>query len=196
SDESETTQNHQSKFKDISQVSWAHEALYYLEDKGVIAGVEEDKFDPMASVTREQFIKMLLCAFNLNDSSAAVDFNDVDGNAWYYPYVASAVKAGIVTGRDDNSFGVGERITRQDMAVLVNRCIQKTGYRPAGSDLTFDDVNSIADYAKEAVGFMKYAKVINGMGDGNFAPAQTATRAQSAVIIYNAMKITGYVEEA
>jgi len=33
--------------------------------------------------------------------------------------------------------------------------------------------------------------IINGMGDGTFAPANNATRAQSAKVIYSMMEVLG-----
>ena len=49
----------------------------------------------------------------------------------------------------------------------------------------FSDNNTISDYAQEAVAKMQKAGVISGMGDGNFAPTETANRAQAAVVISN-----------
>ncbi len=47
-------------------------------------------------------------------------FTDVDKDAWYYPYVASALKFNIiVNGMGDGSFGMNLNIKRQDMAVMA-----------------------------------------------------------------------------
>lgn len=183
-----------SKFTDVSEVPWALEALNYLEKNGIISGVTEDTYEPMLPVTREQFVKILVNTFGIENSEDEVNFKDVDSNAWYYPYIVSATKSGIVSGKSDSLFGIGEHITRQDMAVLVYRCIEKSGYKPLGTDLKFNDSSTIADYAKEAIGVLKYANIVNGMGNGNYEPFSTTTRAQAAVIIYNAMRLTGFVE--
>ncbi|MCD8049531.1 MAG: S-layer homology domain-containing protein [Clostridia bacterium] len=44
------------------------------------------------------------------------------------------------------------------------------------------------DYAKEAVGVLSSAGIVNGMGDNLFAPLQYATRAQSAKIVYGVIQ--------
>ena len=183
------------QFTDLSEVPWAAEALDFLKEKGVVSGVTEDRFEPMGYVTREQFVKMLVEAFGFTDANATTDFDDVASDAWYCQYVASAVNHGLVNGKGDNIFGIGERITRQDMAVMVKRCIEKAGYELTSGELDFDDADMIADYAKDAVSTLQHAKIINGVGNGRFEPLGTANRAQAAVIIYNAMKITGYAEE-
>ena len=50
--------------------------------------------------------------------------------------------------------------------------------------INFTDADSIAEYAAEAVDTLQQAGIINGMEDGSFAPAATATRAQAAKILY------------
>ena len=50
---------------------------------------------------------------------------------------------------------------------------------------SFVDGENISDYAKNAVALMQKAGVISGMGDGNFAPTETANRAQAAVVVSN-----------
>jgi len=53
--------------------------------------------------------------------------------------------------------------------------------------LDFNDADAIADYAKEAVKFMKKNSIISGDENKNFNPNNFATRAESVKIIYNAM---------
>ena len=48
--------------------------------------------------------KLIICAFNLEDENAQSEFSDVDKNAWYYKYVASGEKNGIVNGTGDGLF--------------------------------------------------------------------------------------------
>ena len=55
------------------------------------------------------------------------------------------------------------------------------------------DITEILDcaemYAKEAVKSLAGAKIISGMEDGSFAPMESATRAQTAKMVYELMKI-------
>ena len=54
----------------------------------------------------------------------------------------------------------------------------------AVSDSSFTDADQISEYAQDAVYTLANAGIINGMGDGTFAPKANATRAQASVIIY------------
>ena len=53
----------------------------------------------------------------------------------------------------------------------------------------FADDEQISDYAKEAVYALAGAGIINGVGDNHFQPQGNATRAQSAKVIFGAMKL-------
>lgn len=174
--------NNKKTFKDIDDCEWAHEAIYALFDKGIISGMDENNFAPNEYVTREQFVKMIVCAYGLLDNDAEADFSDVAKDNWSYCYVASAFRAGIIKGIDEENFGYGKSITREDAAVIVDRVMTK------GEDTNaplFDDNSSIADYASEAVYRLVGKKVINGMGNNMFAPKNNCRRCEAAQIIYN-----------
>ena len=52
----------------------------------------------------------------------------------------------------------------------------------------FDDYREIAPYAQSAFAAMKYAGIINGIGNNKLGPAATATRAEAATIIYRMLQ--------
>ena len=52
-------------------------------------------------------------------------------------------------------------------------------------------VSDIAEYAKDAVETLTAAGIINGMGDGVFAPCGTVTRAQAAKVVYGLLNLIG-----
>ena len=173
-------------FTDVAHVEWAWEAIEYLAENGIISGMGDGAFDPDANVTREQFVKMLILAFDLNTEVGEADFNDVSKEEWYYPYIVCAVQKGLVKGIGDGVFGVGERIARQDMAVMAYRALEIIGAElgEVNEPQSFEDSGDIADYSKESVDAMQKAGVINGVGDNLFAPKAFATRAEAAKILY------------
>ena len=61
---------------------------------------------------------------------------------------------------------------------LINKAVQE-----------FADENEISDYARNSIAILCGLKVMNGMGDGRFAPKETATRAQAAKVIYEIAKL-------
>lgn len=178
-------------FDDLTDVPWAKEGIEELVNTGVLKGVGENKFGPHLLVTREQFVAMLVRAFQLEEPHAKSTFADVDESSWYYTSVAAAQGLGIVQGNDNGCFGVGEPITRQDMAVLVYRLINDENIKFDSQETNgFTDMDAVSGYAVEAVGAMHNAGIIRGFGDGRFAPLQNATRAEAAQMIHRLLKLT------
>lgn len=143
-------------FNDVSAVPWAQEAIEYLYLKDIVNGYGDGTYGVNDNVTREQFVKMLITALGLNlyelDSN---DFTDVEPGAWYEMYINSAMHYGIVNGISNTEFGVGQQISRQDMAVMSMRAIDfingNTGEEnlaenavatATGSDSESDNANS------------------------------------------------------
>ena len=178
------------KFTDTARATWAQESIEALAAREIVTGTGNNLFNPTEHITRGEFIAMLMNAFDLVDSGAISAFTDVRQGAWYYGAVASAEKLGITAGKADGTFGVNDRITRQDMAVLAYKVSQLVGIKlNSPSELNFKDAGSIAGYAKEAITAMKSSGIINGVGDNLMAPEKNTTRAEAAVIIYNLFKL-------
>ena len=180
-------------FNDLESVSWAQESVTALASKGIINGMGEGNFKPNDYITRGQFIKIIIYAFNAVDSTATSTFKDVNSTEWYYSSVATAQKLGISNGYEDGTFGVNKTITREEMAVIAYRT-SKVMNKSLSKNKTFaefKDSNSIASYATEGIKNMVEAGIINGLGDNMFGPTQNATRAQVAKIMYSILKNLG-----
>lgn len=178
-------------FTDMAEASWAEEAVNALAQLGVISGKTEKLFAPNDNITRAEFAKMIVNAFGLYNSEAETEaFSDTAKSDWYYTYVASAYNNGIISGYDDGRFGANDNITRQDMAVMLYRAATKTGIilEKINEPIVFTDNPPISDYALEAVTALQTAGVINGISDTEFAPFDSATRAQAAKMTYELIK--------
>lgn len=175
----------QTIFNDLQSVPWGEAAINSLAQRGILSGTGEGTFEPDRFVTRNEFVKMIVSAFNVERGGSELSFADIDDNSWSAEYIKAAVNAGIIFGVEDNYFGDGMNISRQDVAVIAERILNYKGIELQSSSLTFNDSNEIADYAVSAVAKMNYNKIMNGMDNNLFAPKGTTTRAQAAVVIYN-----------
>lgn len=170
-------------FDDINDASWAKSDIEKLARKKVISGDGTGNVYPNRTVTREEFITMVVKAFGFNPGDAELKFTDVQSGAWYEGFVKTAFESGLISGISEDKFGIGEEITRQDMAVILARTAEKLGIQMTAGEESFSDMSSAADYAKDAILRMRESGVITGMSDGSFRPEEKATRAQTAVMI-------------
>lgn len=173
-------------FSDLGNVEWAVPSITALYNMGIVNGVGDGLFDPQSPVTREQFAKMIVGVMGYQvDQSATTGFSD-DAGDWYSPYIAAASANGIITGRDDGTFGVGDNITREDIAVIIHR----TQGSPAVEIHEFPDSANISSYAVEAVSYLYANQIASGDDQGNFNPINSATRAEASKMLYGLYTLT------
>jgi len=176
-------------FNDTAGVrSWAGRAIEVMAAKGAIEGRGGGVFDPGSSVTRAEFAKMLVKALDLESAKATTNFADVKSTDWFAPYVASAVKHGIIQGRSAQIFDPHAKITRAEMATMIARALKVKQNVKAPADLDgalsdFADADDIHASLREGVAIAADKGLIVGY-DGKFHPNDNATRAQAAVVLY------------
>lgn len=177
-------------FDDLDGAKWAKDAIISLAEKKIISGKDENKFCPNDNITREEFTKLVVCAFLSDSKEADISFEDVDENRWSYAYIRKAYAEEIVSGKSEHYFGASENITRQDMASILYRAALKKGIAFT-SDINkrFADEESIPEYAVEAVNKLYNANVVSGMSEGRFEGDGFATRAQAAKMIDALLKL-------
>ncbi|MBR6728825.1 MAG: S-layer homology domain-containing protein [Clostridia bacterium] len=172
-------------FTDLEGFGWAEEGIIKLYNRGIINGKATGIFAPAEFVTRAEAVKMIVLALSTVDGEAVCDFSDVSADSWMYPYMATAVKLGIVFGYGDGTAGALAPVTRQDFAAMLMRALEANGKtveaKVAGN--TFNDHALIADYAIASVETLQKAGVVNGAEDNCFYPANNTKRAEAAKII-------------
>ncbi|HHV97504.1 MAG TPA: hypothetical protein GXX37_13745 [Clostridiaceae bacterium] len=172
------------KFKDIQESFWARQYIESMASKGIISGKPGGIYDPNSLVTRAEFAKMIVMAAGLVEEDAKCSFVDVSEKQWYYKYVSSAVKAGIIAGRPDNIFAPNDNITREEMAVMIYRALGERPPKNINEFLEFKDKQEISDWAKEAVASVVRSEIMNGKPGNIMDPKGYSTRAEAAAVIY------------
>jgi hypothetical protein len=172
-------------FTDLTGYDWAKMQIESLAAMGVINGTSETTFGPEMNITRADFMCMLMRAMKL-DNAIDSNFSDVPSAAYYYQAVGTAKKLGIAMGKGDNLFMPKEKISRQDMMVIIARAMKITGKKldDSATDLSgFKDSSKVAPYAVNAAAQLVKAGIVTG-NNGAINPEGTATRAETAVIMY------------
>ncbi|MGN0107323.1 MAG: S-layer homology domain-containing protein [Hominilimicola sp.] len=164
---------------------WAREYIERLAAAGIINGVSDSTFEPDGDITRAQFAQILMQTGLLSGGAIEVpDYTDVDESAWYYEAVRWAVSNGVAEGMSDKEFAPDGRITREQMAAMLNRFITNAGIEAeAVSEVVFKDADSISDWAKANVEALAKTGIISGRDTGEFDPQANMTRAEGTVVI-------------
>lgn len=165
---------------------WAKSAIMNMASKGIIKGYADGSFKPNASITRGEFATLLARAFSLDKVSEVNPFKDVAADKWYTDSILALYHAGITSGRADGTFGVNAPITNEEISAMLYRAITVLNMNisevnPSG--MTFTDQDAISNYAKEAVQNLVKMGIISGQPDGSFAPKNSTSRAQVAVML-------------
>lgn len=177
-------------FNDLNGYKWAEDAIYGLAARGIVKGISQEQFAPGRPITRAEFLQMLFGGLDLNSENAASTFTDVRKEQYYYKAVATAEQLMIVTGYADHSFKPDQGISRQEMAVMLERAIKAAGFKLAAAEKApFKDQSAISPYAKAAVEQMQKAGIVQGDAEGKFAPSKLATRAEAAKTVYNLLNV-------
>lgn len=169
-------------FSDLGNHPWAKESILKLAEDKVINGYTDGTFKPDGNVSRAEFVKMLVTALNITvNEKKEMHFADVNGKAWYYPYIAIAYSVGIVNGVDGYNFGTDNSISRQDLSVMLCNAMLHKGKGVAMTEEKCTEY--IPDYAKEAFNVMIENGILTGYSDGTYKPGDFVTRAEAAVIL-------------
>ena len=175
-------------FKDVPETHWAYDAINTLKELGIVNGDETGNFNPSSPVTREQFVKMLVEASDIELSDKNSEFKDVDSAMWYAPYIQTGVEAGLINGFSPTEFGVGSDIKRCDMAVMLYRIIMNPEEDVMINGTFFADDEIIPIYAKLAVYAVRDAGIIEGYNN-MFNPNESLTRAEAATVLMKFLEL-------
>ena len=107
-------------FSDVASTAWYSHAVTFIAARGITSGTTPDTYSPNASLTRGQFVVLLMNAYQITaqDTSGTANFIDA-GNTYYTDYLLQAKALGIVNGVGNNQFAPQQEITRQEMVVML-----------------------------------------------------------------------------
>lgn len=159
---------------------------------GVMQGYSEGEFRPDEKVSRGQFAAFVSRALDLPAGTGS--FPDVPSTITLADSIYKAAAAGIVTGYSNGNFGTDDTITREQMAVMIDRALDYLKIEKERGAVEFTDVDQFTSSAfKLAVSYNVHFGIIQGFpntdGTFSFRPKETATRAQAAAFIYRLLNV-------
>ncbi len=168
-------------FGDI-QKHWAKASILTVLDNGWMIGMSGTQFMPDSPMTRAQaatlFVRMLGIEPGEEQAGQSAFFDTEDH--WACSEIETARRYGLVEGVDNGRFDPDNVLTREQMAVLLDRILKLESQMVEA----FPDVSATkAPWSFDAIGRMASAGLLAGFPDGKFYPKDAITRGQMAVLM-------------
>ncbi|MBQ4900750.1 S-layer homology domain-containing protein [Paenibacillus sp. Marseille-P2973] len=169
------------KFTDLTN-HWASKEIEKLASKNIISGYPDGSFKPNQEINRAEFVTLVCRLLQLESTAGGSAFKDVKSDAWYAGCVGAVKEAGIVGGYQDGTFKPNQKITREEVFVIIYK-MAKDKLNASGNQQAFIDDAAVSSWAKEAVNALVKAGVVSGYEDGSIKPKNSITRAEVAKLL-------------
>ena len=190
-------------FSDIGG-HWAWAWIQLAYQHGLVSGISSTQFAPNQPLTRAMFVTLLYRAAGcpkvslttVNSSGETVRkhyFSDVEPGKWYEIPAFWAYETGLTSGTEPGRFSPDLPAAREQMCVFIAKfaALQKKTLTPQIPKTVFADDRDIAAWARDSVYLLQRCRLVAGIGDGNFAPKKSMTRAEATVVLVAYLRLTG-----
>lgn len=174
-------------FNDLANYGWAKSAVSAMAARKIILGVGPSKFAPGENISRADFAVMIARFFDL-DEAVTNNFGDIGSNTYYYDAIGNLKALGIVTGVGNNMYKPMDKITRQDMMVILHRTLKVLGRtgeitnQYTNAIAGYKDTSDVSSYASDSVTYMLNTGLIEG-NNKMISPKNNTLRSEVAVIL-------------
>ena len=174
-------------YRDVKDNDWYAESVNYCFGQGIMTGVGDHHFVPQTELNRAMFAMILWNMEGKPAPNGSSYYTDVRDGSWFTEAVNWAHESGIVAGIGNGRFDPSGKLTREQLAAMMYRYTEYKGRKVTlRADLSgYADEAKISDWAYESMSWAVAKKLISGRSEITLAPKGTATRAETAQIIYN-----------
>ncbi|WP_170270173.1 DUF4855 domain-containing protein [Heliorestis acidaminivorans] len=166
----------------------AQSAVRALAEQGIVSGTDNGLFEPDRAVNRAEFAVIIGRTIGLQPLFPEKEpFLDLPAHSFAYGHVAALTAKGLIQGQGEGLYGASQSLTRQDVAVMVDRIlVLEKRFEQVPALPAWEDRDAIAPYALEALarvaalGLMKADQ--DGLYSNHFRPQSAATRGEVAIV--------------
>ncbi|MBT9315751.1 S-layer homology domain-containing protein [Leptothoe spongobia] len=177
----------QIQFTDVSSSHWASQFIISLAQRDIIAGFPDGTFRPDEPVTRAQYAAMVRKAFNITNIRSSTTFVDVSADFWARTAIDEAYRMGFLSGYPNNVFEPNQNIPRAQVLVSLANGLNYQATTIASANV-YRDSGAIPSYATGSIAAATEQRLVVNYPDVQaLRPNQTATRADVAAFIYQAL---------
>ena len=173
-------------FTDVSKDDWFYDDVMFVYENGLMEGISSTQFGPYETQTRGRMAEILWRMEGSPAPKAKNSFADVEDGARYADAIAWIAENDILSGYNKDSFGPGDPITWEQLAVMFYRYAQYKGYDISikGSQDELKDMDSTMDDAGKAVLWAVSNGLIREEADVLSALQDPVSRAEIAAMLH------------
>lgn len=185
------------QFTDVKAGSWYVDFVQFVFDRGIMSGKSKTEFGTTAYLTRAELATVIYNMEGKPQTGYESCFTDVLKGKWYSQPVCWLVENNIASGYGNGKFGVGDNITREQMAQMLYAYAGMKGYNTGyteGVVEQYADSKKVSGWAKTAMNWAVSNGVMSGKGSGDdlsqykLDPAGYTTRAECAAMLKNLLQ--------
>ena len=173
-------------FTDVSKDDWFYDDVMFVYENGLMEGISSTQFGPYETQTRGRMAEILWRMEGSPAPKVKNSFADVEDGARYADAIAWIAENDILSGYSKDSFGPGDPITWEQLAVMFYRYAQYKGYDISikGSQDELKDMDSTMDDAGKAVLWAISNGLIREEADVLSALQDPVSRAEIAAMLH------------
>ena len=175
-----------SPFTDVSEDDWFYDDVMFVYENELMEGISNTQFGPYETQTRGSMAEILWRMDGSPAPKVKNSFADVEDGARYADAIAWITENNILSSYSKDSFGPGDPITWEQLAVMFYRYAEYKGYDISikGSQDELKDMDSTMDDAGKAVLWAVSNGLIREEADVLSALQDPVSRAEIAAMLH------------
>ncbi len=183
------------KFTDVPNNYWARPFIIALADRRIFTDFADNKFRPEEPLTRAELASLIQRMSDNEQRRKPLDFKDVKDSSPVAPAIDRSVATGYLRGYPNNEFRPEKMVPRVEaIAALASGLNLKPSAKASRVLQPYTDRKKVPKWAVDKVAAAAESGiVVNHPNPRLLQPNRTATRAEVAAMIYQAMAKEGKV---
>lgn len=152
--------------------------------RGILKGMDNGKFEGELPITRAMVATVLKRLSKDQRINSVPNFKDVKDTDWFAEAVKWAQSQGLIKGYEDGTFKANNLVTRQELAVIIERFLKIHGITMEEiKELSYKDLDTLPAWSRDAIIAMAKIGLVEGQTEEMYNPASEFTREELAVML-------------
>ena len=190
-------ENNRDYQSELPEDHWATEVAVSMSTKLMLEEVFSEGMDLETGITRAEMAGVLLktLGINKNDANSESAYEDLPSGSRWYETVLAATEAGILKGYGDGSVKPEKVISREEMAAVIYRTMDKMIEMAEVRDrVIYNDHEAIKAWALGQVNALTEIEVFEGYETGEFVPGSDIKVGEALTALYRMSRYLRFID--